>query len=422
MSNGAHASTSPSNDEADVLASVAATLQNQDVYEDMVLREASHALAPSLVLLSEEGSPRVAGFPSLASLAPSNPPIDVLYKVLSNVRKQQKSKETDEISNMQEQMILSLLAGRVDDVPVRRDEAEWERKRSECYSKMENNSVPTSDQGIGGSSGGVDVAVKQRRRIPMMKRKEQPSDRNELEVEDIQKDKQELRRLREQRQKRRNERLGKRRRTVEPTNEEEEESDEAELDLEESTTNKQKDDIDDIGTSSDANGEFENESVKCPVCQEALLISDENDKDTQLARHMNICQRVRRSSRRQPAGMDSQPQRPSAVKATRKRQRETVVTPIISRSIDDYEEDFYTDRVDDWIESGLSMMKEMKERDVSDVQPGEKTFAGGLYIPAWINNRLFGYQRESLEWMWELHQQQVGGIIGDEMGLVSLSG
>ena len=79
----------------------------------------------------------------------------------------------------------------------------------------------------------------------------------------------------------------------------------------------------------------------------------------------------------------------------------------------------YVDRVDEWIEQGLARMKDMKERDEGDALPGAETLPGGLYIPAWVNDRLFGYQREGVKWMWDLHQQQVGGVVGDEMGLVS---
>ena len=42
---------------------------------------------------------------------------------------------------------------------------------------------------------------------------------------------------------------------------------------------------------------------------------------------------------------------------------------------------------------------------------------GGLKIPAKIYNRLFDYQKTGVKWLWELHCQKAGGIIGDEMGL-----
>lgn len=42
---------------------------------------------------------------------------------------------------------------------------------------------------------------------------------------------------------------------------------------------------------------------------------------------------------------------------------------------------------------------------------------GGLKIPEKIFNQLFDYQRVGVQWLWELHCQRAGGIIGDEMGL-----
>lgn len=34
-----------------------------------------------------------------------------------------------------------------------------------------------------------------------------------------------------------------------------------------------------------------------------------------------------------------------------------------------------------------------------------------------IYDRLFDYQKTGVKWLWELHTQRAGGIIGDEMGL-----
>jgi DNA excision repair protein ERCC-6 len=86
-------------------------------------------------------------------------------------------------------------------------------------------------------------------------------------------------------------------------------------------------------------------------------------------------------------------------------------------ALDDLEEWVYEDRVDNWIESGLSRMKKMKERDASDALPGAEDYPGGLWVPAWINDRLFEYQRTGIKWMWDLREQEAGGIVGDEMGL-----
>ncbi|KAM7257912.1 hypothetical protein ACFE04_013653 [Oxalis oulophora] len=42
---------------------------------------------------------------------------------------------------------------------------------------------------------------------------------------------------------------------------------------------------------------------------------------------------------------------------------------------------------------------------------------GGLKIPETIFKELFEYQKVGVQWLWELHCQKAGGIIGDEMGL-----
>ncbi|XP_021888520.1 protein CHROMATIN REMODELING 8 isoform X2 [Carica papaya] len=42
---------------------------------------------------------------------------------------------------------------------------------------------------------------------------------------------------------------------------------------------------------------------------------------------------------------------------------------------------------------------------------------GGLKIPDSIIGKLFDYQKVGVQWLWELHCQRAGGIIGDEMGL-----
>jgi hypothetical protein len=108
-----------------------------------------------------------------------------------------------------------------------------------------------------------------------------------------------------------------------------------------------------------------------------------------------------------------------------KRKRKNVVRPSTSTSTsrsakisrDDLELWEYEDRVDEWIEGGVANMRHMHEQDESESPPGEARFPGGLTIPAWMNNRLFPYQRSGVRWMWELHLQGCGGIVGDEMGL-----
>ncbi|XVF72024.1 hypothetical protein PTKIN_Ptkin12aG0088200 [Pterospermum kingtungense] len=55
--------------------------------------------------------------------------------------------------------------------------------------------------------------------------------------------------------------------------------------------------------------------------------------------------------------------------------------------------------------------------NMDDNYPPYVTLEGGLKIPETIFNKLFDYQRVGVQWLWELHCQRAGGIIGDEMGL-----
>ncbi|XP_051142683.1 protein CHROMATIN REMODELING 8 [Andrographis paniculata] len=55
--------------------------------------------------------------------------------------------------------------------------------------------------------------------------------------------------------------------------------------------------------------------------------------------------------------------------------------------------------------------------DMNDEGTPFVTLEGGLKIPETIFNKLFDYQKVGVQWLWELHCQRAGGIIGDEMGL-----
>ncbi|GMI08221.1 hypothetical protein TrLO_g380 [Triparma laevis f. longispina] len=79
-----------------------------------------------------------------------------------------------------------------------------------------------------------------------------------------------------------------------------------------------------------------------------------------------------------------------------------------------------------YYETRLNIWKSTINNDDSDLQtslsptstrPGTQTLSGGLKIPAYINDRLFEYQRTGLKWMWQLWGVRAGGVVGDEMGL-----
>jgi len=58
------------------------------------------------------------------------------------------------------------------------------------------------------------------------------------------------------------------------------------------------------------------------------------------------------------------------------------------------------------------MEQELFELDVDDT---EVSLGNNYRIPNEVYDKLFLYQKTCVKWLWELHQQDVGGIIGDEM-------
>ncbi|CAM8980702.1 unnamed protein product [Rhodiola kirilowii] len=61
-----------------------------------------------------------------------------------------------------------------------------------------------------------------------------------------------------------------------------------------------------------------------------------------------------------------------------------------------------------------------QNQDNEDLDGDESTsvtLEGGLRVPEIIFDKLFDYQKVGVQWLWELHCQKAGGIIGDEMGL-----
>ncbi|MFS7975388.1 putative DNA helicase chromatin remodeling SNF2 family [Helianthus anomalus] len=69
---------------------------------------------------------------------------------------------------------------------------------------------------------------------------------------------------------------------------------------------------------------------------------------------------------------------------------------------------------------GSSIEDDIQEVDEEAEEGDEASFVkleGGLNIPDSIFSQLFDYQKVGVQWLWELHCQRAGGIIGDEMGL-----
>lgn len=112
------------------------------------------------------------------------------------------------------------------------------------------------------------------------------------------------------------------------------------------------------------------------------------------------------------------------------------------RGVDDGNEKIYTQRLETWTKKRSEARERARRagehpqsepvsvpQDLTDAEaqqaewllphPKSPDFVldGGLHIPGDIYPYLFDYQKTGVQWLWELHQQNVGGIIGDEMGL-----
>ena len=76
---------------------------------------------------------------------------------------------------------------------------------------------------------------------------------------------------------------------------------------------------------------------------------------------------------------------------------------------DDGDKDIYMSRIASW------QANRPKEETLLDGNFEE--LDGGLKAPTFLWNKLYNYQKVGVQWMFELHQQKCGGILGDEMGL-----
>ena len=73
---------------------------------------------------------------------------------------------------------------------------------------------------------------------------------------------------------------------------------------------------------------------------------------------------------------------------------------------DDYDDDDYQQRI-----------SSEEEQVPTSTESLDVAFDGGFVVPGRIWDGLYEYQRTALKWLWELHCQNAGGIIADEMGL-----
>ncbi|EGX96949.1 DNA repair protein Rhp26/Rad26 [Cordyceps militaris CM01] len=102
--------------------------------------------------------------------------------------------------------------------------------------------------------------------------------------------------------------------------------------------------------------------------------------------------------------------------------------------IDDGDEKLYKRRLNDWISRRSRARRSRRQAqesvtDGAESDPDEDEWTkpspdhpdwsidDNLKLPGDIHPSLFGYQKTGVQWMAELYNQRVGGIVGDEMGL-----
>uniref|UniRef100_A0A8C3E223 DNA excision repair protein ERCC-6 n=1 Tax=Corvus moneduloides TaxID=1196302 RepID=A0A8C3E223_CORMO len=82
---------------------------------------------------------------------------------------------------------------------------------------------------------------------------------------------------------------------------------------------------------------------------------------------------------------------------------------------DDGDVDYYKQRLRKWQKERLKDKEHETAEELSEESDVE--FEEGFKVPGFLFKKLFKYQQTGVRWLWELHCQQAGGILGDEMGL-----
>ncbi|XP_020498616.2 DNA excision repair protein ERCC-6 [Labrus bergylta] len=84
---------------------------------------------------------------------------------------------------------------------------------------------------------------------------------------------------------------------------------------------------------------------------------------------------------------------------------------------DDGDVEYYRQRIRRWRRQRLIDRESKRERGEELSDDSDEEFDEGFKVPGFLWKKLFKYQQTGVRWMWELHCQQAGGILGDEMGL-----
>ncbi|NXU54941.1 ERCC6 protein, partial [Turnix velox] len=82
---------------------------------------------------------------------------------------------------------------------------------------------------------------------------------------------------------------------------------------------------------------------------------------------------------------------------------------------DDGDVNYYKQRLRRWQKERLKEKEHQTAEELSEESDTE--FEEGFKVPGFLFKKLFKYQQTGVRWLWELHCQQAGGILGDEMGL-----
>ncbi|XP_070289278.1 DNA excision repair protein ERCC-6 isoform X2 [Myotis yumanensis] len=88
----------------------------------------------------------------------------------------------------------------------------------------------------------------------------------------------------------------------------------------------------------------------------------------------------------------------------------------VVRCRDDGDEDYYKQRLRKWNKLRLQDKEKCLKLE-DDSEESDAEFDEGFKVPGFLFKKLFKYQQTGVRWLWELHCQQAGGILGDEMGL-----
>jgi len=470
-----------SSDEAKLLASVGGVVEDMTKYEEEVIQKAQLETAPKLdghgfppLAPLEPSYAPSSGSSSRGDIPHFHTIFKIVKKELTSIR--DKESRRAKVLRIKEQLILASLEQTLkkDEMPISLyEEIDAEQKRIErimqkrgksessdfeqvqnAKKKKSNGSyrsdeMKNGDRGDPGDELSLTAPQAKRPRKTMMNWKQRSKGGSSADIGvELKEKRKRLREMRIERQKVRRERLA----IIEPKKYNDSSSeDEAEFHDETEaakgaaclTQKLEGTNIVDLSGESGGGQDFDNscimgrksqDIVECPICGAKVNIFNGNDQDAVLAEHISTCQnRDGPRTRRRSSGREKRDilytqeieleDRPKRRRMTTQQERasnasSSIFTPSSSfPALDDMNEECYEDRVDDWIENGLSKMKVMMERDQNEVSPGAVELPGGLIIPAWINDRLFPYQRLGVRWMWELHQQKAGGIIGDEMGL-----